>query len=52
MCFYGIFMIDFKVYSFQGRKITKPQEGLNNSEYASTYQSITYLGFLWYGLVL
>jgi hypothetical protein len=40
MCIYGIFKTDFKVHSFQGRKNTKPQEGLSNSEYVNTYKPI------------
>jgi hypothetical protein len=40
MWLYNIFKIDFRVHSFQGRKNTKPQEGLGNSEYGSTYKPI------------
>jgi hypothetical protein len=44
MCFYGIFKTNFRVHSFEGRKNTKPYEGLGNSEYASTYKPTKYLG--------
>jgi hypothetical protein len=44
MCLYDIFKIDFKVHSFQGRKNTRPQEGLGNSKYANTYKPIADLG--------
>jgi len=44
MCLYGMFRIDSKVHNFQGRKNTKPYEGLGNSEYANTYKSTTYSG--------
>jgi hypothetical protein len=40
MCLYDIFKIDFKVHSFQGRKNTRPQEGLGISKYANTYKPI------------
>jgi hypothetical protein len=40
MCLYGTFKTDFKVYSFQGGKITRPQKGLGNSEHVNTYKPI------------
>ncbi len=44
MRLYGIFKIDFKVHSFQGRKTTKPQKGSSNNEYVNTYKPTTNLG--------
>ncbi len=44
MCFYDIFETDFKVHNFQGRKNTRPQEGLCNNAYANTYKPTIDLG--------
>jgi hypothetical protein len=44
MCLYGIFRTNFRVHSFQGRKNTRPKEGLGNSEYANTYKPIANSG--------